>query len=133
MSAPHPSEWLPLPWALLLAAAALEVVWALAMKESHGFSRLWPSALAVGAAATSFTLLSLALRDLPVGTAYAVWVGLGAAGVVLAGIALLGEAVSPLRIGFVVLILVGVAGLHLVEGAAPPSREGAPEASGDRG
>jgi quaternary ammonium compound-resistance protein SugE len=133
VSAPHPPEWLPLPWALLLAAAALEVVWALALKESHGFSRLWPSALAVGAAAASFTLLSLALRDLPVGTAYAVWVGLGAAGVVLAGIAFLGEAVGPLRIGFVVLILAGVAGLHLVEGAAPPSGEGTPEVSGGRG
>jgi quaternary ammonium compound-resistance protein SugE len=138
VSAPHPSEWLPLPWALLLAAAALEVVWALAMKESHGFTRLWPSVLAIGAAATSFTLLSLALRDLPVGMAYAVWVGLGAAGVVLAGIAVLGEAVSPLRLGFVLLILAGVAGLHLVEGRQPAaashaSHEGAQEGSGGSG
>ncbi|MEU0488231.1 multidrug efflux SMR transporter [Nocardiopsis sp. NPDC006139] len=105
----------PLAWALLTAAAALEVVWALAMKESQGFTRLWPSVLTVGAAAVSFGLLSLALRELPVGTAYAAWVGLGATGVVLAGITLLGESAGPLRIGCVLLILAGVVGLHLLD------------------
>ncbi|MFL1380251.1 MULTISPECIES: DMT family transporter [unclassified Nocardiopsis] len=105
----------PLAWALLATAAALEVVWALAMKESQGFTRLWPSVLTVAAAAVSFGLLSLALRELPVGTAYAAWVGLGATGVVLAGITLLGESASPLRIGCVLLILGGVVGLHLLE------------------
>lgn len=105
----------PLAWSLLAAAAALEVVWALAMKESQGFTRLWPSVLTVTAAAVSFGLLSLALRELPVGTAYAAWVGLGATGVVLAGITLLGESASPLRIGCVLLILAGVVGLHLLE------------------
>ncbi|WP_223838627.1 DMT family transporter [Nocardiopsis deserti] len=108
--------WFPAAWLLLGAAAALEVVWALALKESHGFTRPWPGALAVGGAAASFGLLALALRDLPVGTGYAVWVGLGAAGVVLAGITFLGEDASPLRILFVALILTGVAGLHVLDG-----------------
>ncbi|MDE3721091.1 multidrug efflux SMR transporter [Nocardiopsis sp. N85] len=113
-----PPDWFPTAWVLLAAAAALEVVWALAMKESQGFTRLWPSVVTVGAAAVSFGLLALALRDLPVGTAYAVWVGLGASGVVLAGITMLGESASPLRIGCVLLILAGVVGLHLAEGHA---------------
>jgi quaternary ammonium compound-resistance protein SugE len=119
VSAPHLPDWLPLPWLLLAIAAALEVVWALALKESQGFTRPWPGVLAVGAAAVSFLLLSLALRDLPVGTGYAVWVGLGAVGVALAGMTLLGESVDPWRIGFLALILIGVAGLHVAEARVP--------------
>ena len=102
-------------WLVLAAAALLEIVWALALKQSEGFTRLWPSVIGLTFAATSFALLTLALRHLPVGTAYAVWVGLGAFGVAVAGMVLLGESAGPLRILFLVLILVGVAGLRSLE------------------
>lgn len=103
-------------WALLFMAAALEVVWAIALKSSEGFTHAWPSAIGVVAAIASFVLLALALRSLPVGTAYAIWVGIGAAGVVAAGIAVFGEDASPLRIAAVALIVLGVIGLHLLDG-----------------
>lgn len=103
-------------WVLLFAAGALEVVWALALKQSAGFTRLWPSLLGLGGAAASFLLLALALRSLPVGTAYAVWVGIGALGVSLAGVVALGEPLSLARAFFLALILAGVAGLKLLEG-----------------
>ncbi|HTE59343.1 MAG TPA: multidrug efflux SMR transporter [Solirubrobacteraceae bacterium] len=102
-------------WLLLLAAAALEVTWALALKEADGFSRAGPAALGVITAVASVALLVLALRDLPVGTAYAVWTGLGAVGVALAGIVLLGESASAARLGCLVLVAAGVAGLRLLE------------------
>ncbi|WP_199433986.1 quaternary ammonium compound efflux SMR transporter SugE [Qaidamihabitans albus] len=102
-------------WAVLLVAALLELVWALALKQADGFSRLWPSVLGVGAAAVSFVLLTFALRSLPVGTAYAVWVGVGAFGVAVLGIVALGESASLPRLGFLALILAGVIGLRLVE------------------
>lgn len=106
-------------WLILLVAALLEIVWALAMKSSAGFSRIGPSILGVSAAFISFMLLTLALRSLPVGTAYAVWVGLGAAGVFVAGVILMGDAATAPRLVFVGLILAGVVGLRLVEGSAP--------------
>ncbi|PSK96503.1 quaternary ammonium compound-resistance protein SugE [Murinocardiopsis flavida] len=102
-------------WLALVAAALLEIVWALALKQSEGFTRLWPSVIGVVFAATSFVMLTLALRHLPVGTAYAVWVGLGAFGVAVAGVLLLGEDADPLRIVFLALILIGVAGLRYLE------------------
>lgn len=104
-------------WVLLVLAGLLEIVWATAVKESNGFSRLWPTAIAVGGAAASFTLLAVALRSLPVGTAYAVWVGIGALGVTAAGIVAYGEPASPARAAFLLLILVGVAGLRALDGA----------------
>lgn len=103
-------------WLLLILAAALEPVWATALKQSAGLSRLWPSVIGVGGAFASFALLSAALRSLPVGTAYAVWVGLGAAGVFLSGVLFLSEQPSLPRIGFVALILIGVVGLSISEG-----------------
>jgi quaternary ammonium compound-resistance protein SugE len=106
-------------WLLLVAAALLEPVWALALQRADGFTRLWPSLLAVAGAAASFALLSLALRRLPIGTGYAVWVGLGAVGVALVGMAA-GESRSPARLGFLALIVVGVVGLRLVEGSGHP-------------
>ena len=81
-------------WALLLLAGLLEVVWAAGLKTTDGFSRLWPSLGVIVVAWLSFWLLGLAMRQLPAGTAYAVWVGIGAAGTVVAGIVLLGEPAS---------------------------------------
>lgn len=104
-------------WVVLVVAGLLEIVWATAVKQSDGLSRLWPSAIGIGAAAVSFVMLSAALRTLPVGTAYAVWVGIGALGVAIAGITLDGEPASPARAAFLLLILVGVIGLRALEGA----------------
>ncbi|WP_437755597.1 quaternary ammonium compound efflux SMR transporter SugE [Sorangium sp. So ce1389] len=103
-------------WALLVGAGLLEIVWAIGLKHAEGFTRLWPSVLSVAAAALSFYMLSTSLKSLPVGTAYAAWVGVGALGVALAGIVALGESASPLRLLFLAVILVGIIGLKLVEG-----------------
>ncbi|XXY44200.1 quaternary ammonium compound efflux SMR transporter SugE [Sorangium sp. So ce269] len=103
-------------WALLVGAGLLEIVWAIGLKHTEGFTRLWPSVLSVGAAALSFYMLSISLKSLPVGTAYAAWVGVGALGVALAGIVALGESASPLRLLFLAVILAGIIGLKLVEG-----------------
>lgn len=102
-------------WTLLVGAGLLEVVWAIALKQSEGFSRLVPSVVGIVAAVTSFAMLAFALRWLPVGTAYAVWVGIGAAGVALAGIVALGDSASAPRLGCVALIVAGVIGLKLIE------------------
>jgi len=101
-------------WATLVLAGLLEIVWATALKQSDGFSRLWPSIIGIGGATLSFVLLAVALRHLPAGTGYAVWVG--AVGVATAGIVAFGETVSPVRVVFLSMIVVGVAGLRLVEG-----------------
>ena len=102
-------------WLLLLFAGLLEVVWALALKESQGFSRMVPVAVFVPAYLASAVLLGLALRDLPVGTGYAVWVGIGAVGTALLGILLLGDSASPGRIAAISLIAAGVIWLALGE------------------
>jgi quaternary ammonium compound-resistance protein SugE len=102
-------------WVILLAAAALEVTWALALKEADGFTRAAPAAIGVVTAVASLALLVIALRDLPVGTAYAVWTGLGAVGVALAGIVLLGESASAARLACLALVVAGVAGLRWLE------------------
>ena len=101
-------------WALLSLAGLLEIAFAYFMKESDGFTRFTPAALTVGIGLTSVVLLSIALRTLPVGTGYAVWTGIGAAGTAIIGIALLGDSASPLRILCIALILSGVIGLKLV-------------------
>lgn len=103
-------------WAALLVAGILEVVWSLAMKQSHGFSRLWPSVVTLGAMAVSFALLSYAMRSLPLGTAYTVWTGIGAVGAFAVGVAVLGEALTPLRLVAAALI---VGGLVLMKIASP--------------
>ncbi len=100
-------------WALLVAAGLLEIVWAAALRKAAGFTLLWPSVIALAGAAASFALLALALKHLPLGLAYAVWVGIGAGGVALYGIVALGEAASLARLGCIGLILAGVAGLKL--------------------
>ena len=102
-------------WFLLIVAGLLEIVWAIALKHADGFSRLWPSVLGLTTAGVSFALLAMALRSLPVGTAFAAWVGIGAIGVALVGILALGEPATPARLGFLALIVIGVAGLKLAE------------------
>lgn len=97
-----------MPWILLFIAGLFEVGWAFAMKQSHGFTRLWPSLVTLGAMLTSFSLLAIAMRTLPLGTAYAVWTGIGALGAFVVGIAFLGETASTLRIAAAGLILGGI-------------------------
>lgn len=103
-------------WTLLSLAGLLEIGFAFCMKSSAGFSRLWPSLGTVATGLSSVILLSFSLRTLPVGTGYAVWTGIGAAGTAIMGMALLGDAVAPLRVVCIVLILAGVIGLKLVSG-----------------
>jgi len=105
-----------LAWALLLVAGLLEVVWAVSMKASDGFTKHHFTAITLVAAALSFWLLGLALRQLPVGTAYAVWTGIGAAGAAVLGIALFGESLTLARIGCIALIVCGILGLKLIGG-----------------
>jgi quaternary ammonium compound-resistance protein SugE len=102
-------------WLMLVVAGLLEIVWAIALKQSDGFSRLWPSVIGIGGAVLSFGLLAVALRQLPAGTGYAVWVGIGAVGVAVAGMVLFGETVSVARVLFLSIIVVGIVGLRLVE------------------
>jgi quaternary ammonium compound-resistance protein SugE len=104
-----------MPWLILVCAGLLEIVWAVALKQSNGLSRLWPSVIGVGGAVLSFALLALALRQLPAGTGYAVWVGIGAVGVAVAGMIVFGEAASVARVLFLSIIVVGIVGLRLVE------------------
>jgi len=100
-------------WLILFVAGLFEIVWAIGLKYTDGFTRLVPSVITLLAAAISFGLLGLAMKTLPVGTAYSVWVGIGAAGTVIMGIVLFNEPVNALRIGSVVLIVLGVLGLKL--------------------
>ncbi|REK12738.1 MAG: quaternary ammonium compound-resistance protein SugE [Planctomycetota bacterium] len=100
-------------WLILVIAGIFEVAWAIGLKFTEGFTRLWPSVLTLGAIAISMFLLSIAARSLPIGTAYAVWVGIGAAGAAIAGILLLGEPAHPARLFFLALLLVAIVGLKL--------------------
>ena len=102
-------------WTILIGAGLLEIVWAIALKFADGFTRFWPSAIGLAAALASFVMLSVALKSLPVGTAYAVWVGIGVLGVAMTGMIALGESVSVLRLTFLGLILAGIIGLKMVE------------------
>ena len=104
-------------WVLIVLAGMLEAVMALALKESQAFTKLWPALLFLVTAAASFALLALALRELPVGTAYAAWTGLGAVGTALLGIVLLGESASLTRLLAIALTATGIVWLALQEGA----------------
>ena len=103
-------------WMLLLLAGLLEIVWSVSMKASHGFTKHHFTAITLVAAGLSFLLLGLALRQLPVGTAYAVWTGVGAVGAAVLGIALFGESLSIARIGCIALIVIGILGLKFLGG-----------------
>ena len=100
-------------WAALLAAGLFEVAWALGLKYSDGLTRFWPTMATVVAIALSFALMSLALRSLPFGTAYAVWTGIGAVGSILVGMLLYSEPTDPVRLLCLTLIVAGMVGLKL--------------------
>ena len=101
------------PWIILLVAAGLEVGWAIGLKYTHGFTRLWPSIWTIGAMAASMYLLALAARALPIGTAYAVWTGIGAVGTAVLGMTIFGEPANAGRLICIALIVCGVAGLKV--------------------
>ena len=102
-----------MPWTLLFFAGLFEVAWAIGLKYTDGFSKLVPSALTIAAMVASVVLLGLAMKHLPVGTAYAVWTGIGTVGTVLLGIWLLGDEASVSRLACITLIVAGIAGLKL--------------------
>jgi len=101
-------------WAILFVAGLLEIGWAIGLKYTEGFSRLVPSVLTLTAMAGSVILLGVALKTLPIGTAYAVWTGIGAVGTAALGIILFGEPATAMRLASIGLIVAGIAGLKLV-------------------
>mgnify|MGYP002712453906 FL=1 len=101
-------------WAILFTAGLLEIGWAIGLKYTEGFSRLVPSVLTLAAMAGSILLLGIALKTLPIGTAYAVWTGIGAVGTAALGIILLGEPATAMRLASIGLIVSGIVGLKLV-------------------
>lgn len=107
-----------MPWFHLIIAGLLEVAWAVGLKQTDGWSRLWPSVITVALMIASFFFLSLALRTLPIGTAYAIWTGIGAIGTALIGIFIFDEPRTTARLVCILLIISGVIGLKL---ASPPT------------
>jgi quaternary ammonium compound-resistance protein SugE len=105
-----------MPWVYLAAAGLLEIVWAFAMKQSHGFTRLVPSLITLAGMLGSFGLLALAMRALPLGTAYTVWTGIGAVGAFLVGAIFLGEQFTMMRVVAATMIVAGLVTLKLAEG-----------------
>lgn len=101
------------PWLVLFVAGLFEVGWAIGLKYTEGFTRLWPSVGTIICMAASVWLLAIAMKMLPVGTSYAVWVGVGAAGTVALGIVLFGEPATVMRLASIGLILAGIVGLKL--------------------
>lgn len=98
-------------WLLIVLAGVLETAWAIGLKYTEGFTKFWPSVLTILGIVVSMWMLSLAARTLPIGTAYAVWVGIGAGGTAILGMLLLGEPVSASRIIFLALLLIAIIGL----------------------
>src|ERR1700733_13939077 len=110
---PRFSTGVLMSWFLLLIAGLLEVAWAAGLKTSEGFTRLWPSVFTIVTATGSFVLLAMAMRQLPLGTAYAVWTGIGAVGAFIFGIVMMGEALTAARVASAALIVIGLIGLKL--------------------
>ena len=104
-------------WFILILAGVFEIIWSLGLKSTDGFTRPVPSLITGAAIVASMALLARATRTLPIGTAYAVWVGLGVLGAAIGGVVLFGETMSPRRAFFLVLLLVSIAGLKLTSGA----------------
>jgi quaternary ammonium compound-resistance protein SugE len=102
-------------WLFVIIAGLLEVVWAIALKSSNGFSRPLPSVVTVVALAASMWLLALAIRVLPAGTGYAVWVGIGVVGTAIVGMVLLGESRQPMRLVAIAVIVAGIVGLRVAK------------------
>jgi quaternary ammonium compound-resistance protein SugE len=101
-------------WTILFLAGLMEIGWAIGLKYTDGFSKFWPSALTLASMIGSIVLLGLALKTLPVGTAYAVWTGIGTVGVAILGIYLFGEAATAFRLACIGMIVAGIAGLKAV-------------------
>jgi len=101
-------------WSTLLVAGLFEVGWAISLKYTHGFTRLWPSVATGICMVVSFVLLAQAVKTLPIGIAYAVWTGIGTVGTALLGIILFSEPLETLRLGCILLIVIGIAGLRLL-------------------
>lgn len=110
-------------WIVLFVAGLFEIGWAVGLKYTEGFTRLWPTVGSALCMVVSLGLLGVALRTLPLGTAYAIWTGVGTIGTVLLGIALFGESASALRLACVGLILAGIVGLKLFPAEATPAGE----------
>ncbi len=104
-------------WFLLVVAGAIEIAMVIALKSAEGWTRLWPSVVGLGAAIASVVLLTLAVKQLPVTTAYAVWTGIGAIGVSIVGMFAFGDSAHPLRLLCLAAVFGGIIGLHLLEGA----------------
>jgi quaternary ammonium compound-resistance protein SugE len=100
-------------WIILVLAGLFEIVWAVGLKYTHGFTRFWPSLATAGGMIISVWLLAVAMKSLPLGTAYAVWVGIGTIGAFVAGIVLFGESANWMRIASAILIVLGLIGLKL--------------------
>jgi len=100
------------PWTYLLLAGLLEICWTAGLKHSDGFTRPWPSLFTLTALAASMFLLAKAAQELPIGTAYAVWVGIGALGAAVVGFVLFDETMSAVRLGFLCLLIVSILGLR---------------------
>ena len=100
-------------WLFLVAAGLLEIGWAVGLKYTQGFTRPWPSVVTISAMVVSLLLLGLAVRDMPLGTAYAIWVGIGVFGTAVLGMALMGESASVTKLVSLALIVAGIAGLKM--------------------
>jgi quaternary ammonium compound-resistance protein SugE len=111
-----PSEFFFVNWVILLIAAVFEVVWAIGIKYTDGFSKLWPTVGTISAMIVSVYLLSVAAKTIPIGTAYAIWTGIGAAGTAILGMLLFGESRDVARILCILLIVCGVVGLKVFSG-----------------
>lgn len=105
-------------WIALLLAGALEIVWAVALKHSDGFTKLWPSVVFGVAAWLSFACLAYSLKSIPMGTAYAVWTGIGAVGIAIIGIVFMNESANLIRVACIGLIVIGIAGLKIAGSGA---------------
>ena len=103
-----------LAWLWVVLAGCMEILWVVGLKQTHGFTRLCPSVITVTLMAMSFVLLSQALKVIPIGTAYQVWTGFGAAGGAVAGMLIYGESAGALRLGCIGLIIAGIVGLKLL-------------------
>lgn len=100
-------------WFILIIAGVFEICWAVGLKYSHGFTKFWPSVFTVASMIISMVLLSFAIKEIPIGTGYAVWTGIGAFGTALLGIFLFNESSEFIRVFFMLLIIVGIAGLKI--------------------
>ena len=106
-------------WIMLICAGLFEIAWALALKYSDGFTKLWPSVVFAVSAWLSFACLSFALKAIPMGSAYAVWTGIGAAGIAIVGMIWFGESATVARIACIGLVVMGITGLKVIGSGAP--------------